>query len=118
MPRTTSAVILAAYRAGTGAMSGFLNGCFIFSTLSAGNTALYVASRTLYGLSLKSPRSNWLGRQFHKLSVVEPWTREDSRWGKLFGGTPIASLAVSALAFAWIPYLQYKHIYSVDAVSG
>ncbi|KUI59867.1 Arginine permease [Cytospora mali] len=31
-------------------LAGFVNGCLLYSVLSAGNTALYVASRTLKGL--------------------------------------------------------------------
>ena len=116
-PHTSSTVILAAFSTGNRAIPGFFNGCFIFSTLSGGNTALYVASRTLYGLASNSPTTNKLARVFQKFSIVESWNSPDSNWARLFGGVPITALFASVAAFAWLPYLQLHEDYDIDTVS-
>lgn len=105
LPNSNSMTVLAAWQANLPTAAGFLNGCLIFSVLSAANSSLYVASRTLYGLTRTVPQTNWFGRQIHKLSVVEPKT-----------GVPIAALLVSAVSFFWLPFLQLKGGYGIQVV--
>ena len=88
--------IIAASRAGLTQVSGFLNGCYVFSVLSAANTSLYVSSRALYGLALEADESTVAGRCFGKFGIV------DKR------KVPVVALAFSALAFWWLPWLQLK----------
>ena len=87
-------------------MAAFLNGCYIFSALSASNSALYVASRTLYGLSRGLPPHNYITRPFRKLSTVFPRTR-----------TPARALLVSMLSFFWLPFITLAGNGNPDTVN-
>jgi amino acid transporter len=105
-PSSTSMLIIAIWQAGfPKALAGFINGCLIFSVLSASNTSLYVASRTLYGMARDIPKTNWLGRQMHKISLVVPKT-----------GVPAAAILLSAISFFWLPFIQLKKGYAVQYV--
>jgi amino acid transporter len=105
-PRSTSLLINAAWGAGYPTMASILNGCLIFSVLSASNTSLYVSSRTLYGLTREIPDTNWFNRQIRWLSLVAKGT-----------GVPAASLLFSAVSFFWLPFLQLKKGYALEEVS-
>ncbi|KAL2011103.1 hypothetical protein VTN00DRAFT_3821 [Thermoascus crustaceus] len=102
-PLSTSMVIVAAWKAGHHNIAGFLNGCFIFSVLSASNTSLYVSSRTLYGLTREMPDTNWVNRQIKRLSLVVKET-----------GVPAAALLFTAVSFIWLPFLQLKGGYALN----
>ena len=105
-PSSTGMLIIAIWQAGfPKALAGFINGCLIFSVLSASNTSLYVASRTLYGMARDIPKTNWLGRQMHKISLVVPKT-----------GVPAAAILLSAISFFWLPFIQLKKGYAVQYV--
>jgi amino acid transporter len=94
-PRSTNLIVNAAWTAGHKDIAGFLNGCLLFSVLSASNTSLYVSSRTLYGMTREIPDTNWFGKWIHKLSLVVPQT-----------GVPAAALLFSAASFYWLPFLS------------
>ena len=97
-------IVIAAYEAGYTRAAGFLNGCLIFSALSCSNTALYVASRTLYGMTRKiSPGRGLQGLKF--LGSVWPKT-----------GVPMWALFISFLAFYWLPFVQLHGGYAVADV--
>jgi yeast amino acid transporter len=103
--RSRALVVLAAQHAGYKALPGFLTGCMIFSVLSAANTALYVASRVLFGMTREIRNPNW------------PYS-----WLQYFGtvrrsGAPGWALVFSALSFFWLPFLQLKAGYSIQDVS-
>lgn len=49
-----SPFVIVIANAGIKALPGFLNACFLFSALTAANTALYVSSRTLFTLAQRS----------------------------------------------------------------
>ncbi|KAJ9637660.1 hypothetical protein H2199_007150 [Coniosporium tulheliwenetii] len=102
-PSSTSLPIVAVWQAGYPKLAGFLNGCLIFSVLSASNTSLYVASRTLYGMTREIPETNVVGKCLKKLSLVVPQT-----------GVPAAALVISAISFFWLPFVQLKAGYSVQ----
>lgn len=104
-PRSNSMAVIATWQAGFHNLAGFLNGCLIFSVLSCSNTALYVASRTLYGMTREIPRTNFLGRLLNGLSTVVPAT-----------GVPAPALIVSALTFFWLPFVQLNGGYAVQDV--
>lgn len=105
-PNSTSIIVIAAWEANHHTLAGFLNGCLIFSVLSASNTSLYVSSRTLYGLTRDIPETNWFGKKLKKLSLVVRQT-----------GVPAAALLFSAVSFFWLPFLQLKAGYAIGDVS-
>ncbi|CAO2655112.1 Nn.00g101760.m01.CDS01 [Neocucurbitaria sp. VM-36] len=102
-PASSSLTILALWAWEQKHLAGFLNGAMIFSVLSASNTSLYVASRTLYGVARDVPRSNLLGRWINGLSEVVPKT-----------GVPARALVFSAVAFIWLPFISLKGGYAVQ----
>lgn len=104
-PASSVLVIVAIWNWGNKPLAGFLNGALIFSVLSASNTSLYVASRTLYGMARQVPKDSWFGRQLHKFSLVVPKT-----------GVPAAALIFSAVAFLWLPFVNLKRGYAVQYV--
>ncbi|KAL8767349.1 MAG: hypothetical protein Q9209_006112 [Squamulea sp. 1 TL-2023] len=82
-----SPFVIAIENAGIQSLPGFLDACYIFSALTAANTALYVSSRTLFTIAQRSPSikiRNTIGRTNN-------------------GHTPLAAITVSflpgALAF-------------------
>ena len=99
-------IVIAAFRAGYTRSAGFLNGCMIFSALSASNTALYIASRTLYGMTRKISPWRWL-RVLKFLGSIWPKT-----------GVPMWALFFSFLAFYWLPFVQLHGGYAIADVSG
>lgn len=87
--------------------AGLLNGAIIFSVLSASNTTLYVASRTLYGMALRLESENRLAQFLHKhLSTVDQRTK-----------VPVLALILSWASFFWIPFMSLKRDYTVQYVS-
>lgn len=103
--RSSNWVVNVALTSGYTKLAGFLNGCFIFSVLSTSNTAMYISSRTLYGMAREVPVTSWLGRSIHRLSFVVRKT-----------GVPAPALLVSALSFVWLPFLQLKSGYALEDV--
>lgn len=74
----------------------FANGCLIFCVLSAANTSLYIASRTLYGLTYKISEDGPVGRFFRTASI----TRESNR-------VPVAALLWTFILSVWLPFLSF-----------
>ncbi|KAK2036504.1 hypothetical protein LZ31DRAFT_483608 [Colletotrichum somersetense] len=82
------------------------NGFILFTVLSCANTNLYVASRTLFGLTHNLPGNGWI-----------------VRWLAWFGETdsrrvPLRAMAFSALAFFWVPFLQYPRSFDAGTKVG
>ena len=102
--RTRAIIVIAAIKAGYKQMPGFLNGCMIFSALSASNTSLYIASRALYGMTREISPWRWFS-----------WLRAmGTVWHK--SGVPMLALLVSAISFFWLPFLQLRKGYAVADV--
>ena len=101
--------VLAAFEAGTKSLPGFLSGCVIFCVLSSANTALYVASRTLFGLTreIQPNHDLFLMRWLARLGTVTPRTH-----------VPAWALLVSVLSFCWLPLLYSKYKDHYQVVSG
>lgn len=76
-------------------LDGFVNGAIIFSVLSASNTALYISSRTLYGMALRVQDSSVLGRTARVFAKVDRKT-----------GVPLRALFLSWASFIWVPFLS------------
>ncbi|KAF2132837.1 hypothetical protein P153DRAFT_309538 [Dothidotthia symphoricarpi CBS 119687] len=102
-PLSSSLTIIALWDWGKKGLAGFINGAMIFSVLSASNTSLYVASRTLYGLAREVPTTTWLGKLLHGFAVVVPKT-----------GVPAGALFFSAIAFIWLPFMHLQAGYAVQ----
>lgn len=105
-----SVLVLAAEAAGLPRWANFLNACLVLviSCLSAANTALYIASRTLYGLCkhFKDNDPSVVRRFAAKLGSIDPRT-----------SVPNFALFVSVAAFFWLPFLHLREGYSVNSVS-
>lgn len=76
-------------------LNSVLNGAIIFSVLSASNTSLYIASRTLYGMALRVQDNSILGKAAHAFAKVDPKT-----------GVPLRALFLSWVSFIWVPFLS------------
>jgi amino acid transporter len=103
---STAAPIISLLQVGSTLAPQIINGILIYAGISTANTALYVASRTLYGLTrdLSSTSENIMVRIFAKLNTVSPTTR-----------IPVWSLIVSCLAFScWTPWIV-KDYFSTTA---
>ena len=98
-------VVIAALQSGYRRIPGFLNGCMIFSAVSAANTALYTASRTLYGMTRTINPYQWF-RMLKQLGTVSRRS-----------GVPMWALFASWLAFLWLPFLQLKGGVAIQDVS-
>ncbi|KAF8246073.1 hypothetical protein K440DRAFT_662315 [Wilcoxina mikolae CBS 423.85] len=87
---------------GLKALPGAMTVCLIIVVLSTANTALYVSSRTLYGLTsrIEPDGRSWLMRFFAKFArTTEP--------NGFFGSNvPIWAILASAVLFAWVPVLR------------
>ena len=97
-PATHSVLVLAVEHAGMKNLAGFLMGALIFAAYNTAMIALYVASRTLHGLTR--------GMDFNSEFLIK-------RWIAYLGVTnrsrvPSVALVVSAIAFAsWLPALHF-----------
>jgi amino acid transporter len=92
-------VVIAARRYCSTGAGWFFNAAIIYFCVSAANSALYVASRTIFGLTREINRRenpSWYLRVFAYLGVTTP-----------FAQVPHWALLISAIAFCWLPALQY-----------
>ncbi len=108
-PGWVPVVVLAAWYYGSQATGWFFNACIIYFCLSAANTALYVASRTLFGLTRginRLTRPPWYLKPLRYLGLTTPNVR-----------VPHFALILSAIAFFWLPFLRLKENYSATDVS-
>jgi len=106
--RSTAAPVIAVLQAGISALPGVLTGFLVYSGLSAANTALYVASRTLYGLTrdLSQRDDSRIVRFFAKLNTVTPTTH-----------IPVWALVVSWVIFSsWLPFVHLHSGYTQQEV--
>jgi len=105
-PQSSNMAVLVIWNTGFESLAGFINACLIFSLVSISNTSMYVASRTLYGMTRKIWAENIVAKVLRSFSIVAPKT-----------GVPAAALMVSAISFVWMPFLEYKKDYATPAVS-
>lgn len=101
-----SAVVISAHSAGRFTMAGFINACLVFSVMSAANSALYTASRTMYGLTCHIKGSTRITRFFQKASRV---TRHPL-------GVPVVALFATTLLSYWLPFLQLNSSLTIQDV--
>ena len=89
---STAIVVIAATQVDQWRIAQVFNGVLIFSALSAGNTCLYVASRTLYGFAFNDRRRN--SALLKRLSWVNKY------------GVPKYAVLATAAVFGWLPLLS------------
>lgn len=79
-------------------LANFVNVGILYSVLSCGNAALYIASRTLYGLasSERVKRKGLTNPLIRYLGSTRPGT-----------GVPFYSVVFSWLIFCWVPFLGF-----------
>ena len=104
-PQSSNMVVIALWDAGLESLAGFINASTIFSLISVSNTALYVASRTAYGIGFKIRAENIVAKALRSLAIVNKT------------GVPAAALFISAISFAWMPFLEYTKGYATQSVS-
>lgn len=120
--RTRAIIVIAAFKAGYKKMAGFLNGCMIFSALSASNTALYVASRALYGMTWEIRNRGNRENRAQEIQTLEihprPWLSWLGAMGTVWhkSGVPMLALVISAISFFWLPFLQLRKGYAIADV--
>lgn len=111
-PPSSSIVVIAALNANEVPLSNVSSGLLIMAILSTANTALYVSSRTLWGLACNLDpqlgRNRYIfWRWLSKLSNTTPGTR-----------VPGWALIVSAISFWWLlPFLRFAKTSSALNVS-
>ena len=104
--QTNAIVVIAVLNANKPDLLGLPNGCLIMAVLSAANTALYVASRTLFGLTRELNPTSKYWRCVSTLSTTTHTRR-----------VPAAALLASAFAFCWVPLLHLTKRYTDQDVS-
>ncbi|KAK3693398.1 amino acid transporter [Podospora appendiculata] len=94
---TSSAFVAIAQQSLIPSLADVFNAFLIFTALTCANTNLYVASRTLFGLTSRLDGG-----------AGQPWLLRVLAW---FGKTnrrkvPMRATVFSAVAFSWVPFLQ------------
>ena len=106
---TTFAPVIAVLEAGSAykIVASILSGFLVYSALSCANTNLYVASRTLYGLTrdLDLDGDNFFERLFAHLNQITPTYR-----------VPLWSILLSLILCAsWLPFVKLGRLISIMA---
>ncbi|OTA55634.1 hypothetical protein K449DRAFT_310879, partial [Hypoxylon sp. EC38] len=105
-PNVLSPFILVAKVRGNSSIASAFNVFLVIAALSCANTNLFVASRTLFGLTNQvdgGPDQPWY------LNVLA-WLGQTNNYR-----VPMRAMTVSALAFIWVPFLQ---LYSPPTKGG
>ncbi|KAF4827276.1 Arginine permease CAN1 [Colletotrichum tropicale] len=94
---TSSAFVVIAGRSNARILDHVFNFFLVFTALTCANTNLYVASRSLFGLTSRLDGG-----------AGQPWVLRTLAW---FGRTnrrkiPLRAMVFSAIAFWWVPFLQ------------
>jgi amino acid transporter len=104
----SAAPVIAAWQVNASTVAGLLTGFLIYSGLSAANVALYVSSRTLYGLTRHLDRDDrrWYVRMFAKLNFITHRTK-----------VPIYSVLLSVIVFSsWLPFVNFSTGFTQEEV--
>jgi amino acid transporter len=77
-PGFYAVIVIAARTYGATSLGWYFNACIIYFCMSAANTSLYVASRTLFGLTRginRMQRVPWYLRPIRHLGITSPFAR-------------------------------------------
>ena len=102
-----SVFVAVAAKANIPYMDHVFNAFLVFTAVTCANTNLYVASRSLFGLTSRldgGPIQSWY------LQVLAFFGRTDAR------KVPFRAIIFSAVAFWWVPFLELQHKGGVDVV--
>lgn len=98
--RSQALPIIALIETGNSTLASVLTAILMYSGLSAANTALYVASRTLYGFARNrepGDHADIIRRMIFRLSDVVSWT-----------GVPLWGALLPAAILYWLPFIHIK----------
>lgn len=104
--RSSAILIISTLEAHVPTLPDILNFGLIIAVLSTSNTSLYVASRTLYGLT----------RGVHSKNKTWGWLSIFSRTTPKTN-IPAFALLFSAFAFCWVPFLRFSKSLTNQEVS-
>ncbi|CAF3475242.1 unnamed protein product [Fusarium graminearum] len=82
------------------------NAFIVFTALTCANTNLYVASRTLFGVTRNIRSADAMPRVLSWFGVTNN------------NGVPIRAMTFTALAFCWVPFLQKKETFNTGSDIG
>lgn len=82
------------------------NAFIVFTALTCANTNLYVASRTLFGVTRNIRSADAMPRALSWFGVTNN------------NGVPIRAMTFTALAFCWVPFLQKKETFNTGSDIG
>ncbi|OCL11297.1 hypothetical protein AOQ84DRAFT_265864, partial [Glonium stellatum] len=104
--QSTAIYVIALMETGEKVWPAFITGALVFSVISTANTNLYVASRSLFGMTRRiDKRAGRIRRIFAKFGTVYEGT-----------GVPAWAVFISTISFCWLPFIRLHHGDSVGEV--
>ncbi|KAH7304294.1 amino acid permease-domain-containing protein [Stachybotrys elegans] len=94
---STSVFVIVARESGIQGLEHAFNGIIIFTALTCANTNLYVASRSLFGLTTRLEGGSRQPLYIRLLALFGKTNRRK---------VPIRAVVFSAMAFCWVPLIQ------------
>ncbi|KAI9149653.1 Arginine permease CAN1 [Paramyrothecium foliicola] len=94
----SSIFVIIAEESGIPGLGHIFNGIIVFAALTCASTNLYVASRSLFGLTARLEGGS---RQSLYLRLLAQFGKTNKN------RVPIRAVIASALAFCWVPFIQY-----------
>lgn len=107
--KSSSPFVLMAQRSGIYGLDHAVNAALVFTAITCANTNLYVASRTLFGITSS------LDGGYDQRIIVRclAWLGQTNR-----SQVPMRAMIVSGLAFCWVPFLQEDGGFDTDTTIG
>lgn len=107
--KSSSPFVLMAQRSGIYGLDHAVNAALVFTAITCANTNLYVASRTLFGITSS------LDGGYDQRMIVRclAWLGQTNK-----SKVPMRAMIVSALAFCWVPFLQEGGGFNTDTTIG
>lgn len=87
-------------------LDNVFNAFIVFTALTCANTNLYVASRTLFGITRNIRSREYVPRLLSWFGVTDR------------NRVPLRAMAISAVAFCWVPFLQRKESFNTGSTLG
>ncbi|EMT64925.1 hypothetical protein FOC4_g10007627 [Fusarium odoratissimum] len=103
---TYSPFIIAAQDSKIDNLDNVFNAFIVFTALTCANTNLYVASRTLFGVTRNIRSKEYVPRLLSWFGVTDR------------NRVPLRAMAISAVAFCWVPFLQRKESFNTGSTLG
>ncbi|KAJ4112393.1 hypothetical protein NW765_015464 [Fusarium oxysporum] len=103
---TYSPFIIAAQDSKIDNLDNVFNAFIVFTALTCANTNLYIASRTLFGVTRNIRSKEYVPRLLSWFGVTDR------------NRVPLRAMAISAVAFCWVPFLQRKESFNTGSTLG